>query len=769
MLEGSKYIIEDNRQRKRKEFDERLSEAERELSTAKKRLETKRNELIRRRVSQEQINKTLVNYNQEVNFWAEELLKRKGDLEKYLQAERKQTSLFGFGTLGISFDYFNASSIHDLNDLKKQYRKLALINHPDKGGNVEVMQKINEEYNYLFNKIINGQKFNDDELNIEVEVDEKYKEIIEQLTRFSGLNIEVIGSWIWISGNTYPIRKELKELGFRFAGKKKMWYWHSDAYKKKTKKHYSVDELRKFYGTVKYKNKKKKELGAIEVLNQNKIRIASFKGFKPTYNENLNFSSYIKRCQQSKVIHTKGDLYDTINYIKKAINNHSCEVKELAKVLQGDNIAQTVFNIWHFLRPRNLGGQVNYHLDTPGVEEIRTPARSWEDRFNGIDCEDLAIFAGSILKNLNIGFNLRIVGFFGGPGYQHIFVAVPTEHGQMILDPVMKMKFNELPKNITSNMEISYMSGIAGINDPVMQAIEKIAQKDLSGLGDLDDSKQIVETAKNIERLAKIKEAQAMLFFASIDDQYTNNLGKFSFHGLWDKLKDKANNLVKKIKNVNTNIRHKASDLWHKATSTVKKGWDYYKKYGFAPIRGAFLLLLRVNFFSLAKKLYVGYIETQDAKRYNLNLAEYNKAKSARIKFENFWKSMGGNIDALKKAVTEGRAKKKFEKKLTQTGIHGLGAVGVDDATVATAAATTAPFWTKIITWFKGINWDNLFSFVDKAKSITGEKKNNDEGQTSMDKVSSAENDETGDITNKKSFPMWLPLAFFTGLVLFSN
>lgn len=41
-------------------------------------------------------------------------------------------------------------NVNSLEDLKKQYRKLALANHPDKGGKTEVMQEINVEFDVLF-------------------------------------------------------------------------------------------------------------------------------------------------------------------------------------------------------------------------------------------------------------------------------------------------------------------------------------------------------------------------------------------------------------------------------------------------------------------------------------------------------------------------------------------------------------------------------------------------------------------------------------------
>lgn len=40
-------------------------------------------------------------------------------------------------------------NIHSLAELKKEYRRLALENHPDKGGSTEVMQQINVEFERL--------------------------------------------------------------------------------------------------------------------------------------------------------------------------------------------------------------------------------------------------------------------------------------------------------------------------------------------------------------------------------------------------------------------------------------------------------------------------------------------------------------------------------------------------------------------------------------------------------------------------------------------
>ena len=38
------------------------------------------------------------------------------------------------------------TEVSDVKELKRTYRRLAMIHHPDKGGSIELMQRINEEY-----------------------------------------------------------------------------------------------------------------------------------------------------------------------------------------------------------------------------------------------------------------------------------------------------------------------------------------------------------------------------------------------------------------------------------------------------------------------------------------------------------------------------------------------------------------------------------------------------------------------------------------------
>ena len=39
-----------------------------------------------------------------------------------------------------------------------------------------------------------------------------------------GINVEVERNWTWVSGNTYPVKEELKQQGFLWSAKRRAWY-----------------------------------------------------------------------------------------------------------------------------------------------------------------------------------------------------------------------------------------------------------------------------------------------------------------------------------------------------------------------------------------------------------------------------------------------------------------------------------------------------------------------------------------------------------------
>lgn len=137
-----------------------------------------------------------------------------------------------------------------INEAKKIYKRLAKKLHPDVGGSDEEFKILNSVYNdFLENKIYFS---NESKIDLELE------KIISQILHFENITIELIGSWIWISGDTKTIKEKLKELGFKWASKKKMWYYGE--MKSKNPKPKPIDEIKAKYGSQTFKSREKEKL-----------------------------------------------------------------------------------------------------------------------------------------------------------------------------------------------------------------------------------------------------------------------------------------------------------------------------------------------------------------------------------------------------------------------------------------------------------------------------------------------------------------------------
>jgi hypothetical protein len=125
--------------------------------------------------------------------------------------------------------FFN--DCNKIEEVKALYKKLAMENHPDRGGDTATMQAINTEYAFACAKLAKGAGLSDEEADTEIRLSEEYRQIIEKIINLPGIVIEIVGNWIWVTGNTRPVKDALKDAGFYFASKKIAWYYRSDAFK----------------------------------------------------------------------------------------------------------------------------------------------------------------------------------------------------------------------------------------------------------------------------------------------------------------------------------------------------------------------------------------------------------------------------------------------------------------------------------------------------------------------------------------------------------
>jgi len=140
--------------------------------------------------------------------------------------------------------------VKTLDELRLMYRKLALLHHPDRGGSTAAMQEINNEYEILSNRLIlSNTGFSEGRKSWEEFVSSEIRDKLNEIIFLEDIIIEIIGSWIWVTGNTRAVKDQLKLHGFKFSPNKQAWYWQTGDYRKLSRKQFSMDDLRMMYGS----------------------------------------------------------------------------------------------------------------------------------------------------------------------------------------------------------------------------------------------------------------------------------------------------------------------------------------------------------------------------------------------------------------------------------------------------------------------------------------------------------------------------------------
>lgn len=125
-----------------------------------------------------------------------------------------------------------------VNEIKEQYRKLCFQHHPDIGGDVETMKLVNLAYHEAL-AAAHGQssKGTDKKDHTYYYNQEVEQVIIDKINELIGLQMQdveilLVGTWIWVQGDTKPYKKKLgkgtKEnpgLGLGWNNKRQKWFW----------------------------------------------------------------------------------------------------------------------------------------------------------------------------------------------------------------------------------------------------------------------------------------------------------------------------------------------------------------------------------------------------------------------------------------------------------------------------------------------------------------------------------------------------------------
>lgn len=154
------------------------------------------------------------------------------------------------------FQFFHVDFQTPIEEVKRQYHKLCLKWHPDRPtGDEEAMKRVNEEWDYLRKHNFNihqtkeGGVYTDHKQDRPDDVTERFAAIIAALMKLEGVGIEIVGSFIWLDGNTRYWKDAIKALGFRWSKGRNRWYMAPNNYKRKGSG-LPWDEIRARYGST---------------------------------------------------------------------------------------------------------------------------------------------------------------------------------------------------------------------------------------------------------------------------------------------------------------------------------------------------------------------------------------------------------------------------------------------------------------------------------------------------------------------------------------
>lgn len=136
---------------------------------------------------------------------------------------------------------------------------------------------------------------------------------------------------------------------------------------------------------------------------------------------------YTKPDFNDKAEIKKGTVNDTCIKIGELTKRWAHQTEKISKALQinSTNRKQTAYQLWNYYHT-----YFQYSPDRAGVEELRSPRRSFWDRTTGVDCD---CFSTSLSCNFfNIGATdaaLKIIRRKGEPDFSHIYMVWPKIKG----------------------------------------------------------------------------------------------------------------------------------------------------------------------------------------------------------------------------------------------------------------------------------------------------------------------------------------------------
>jgi hypothetical protein len=160
----------------------------------------------------------------------------------------------------MDFRFFN--NCKDLSELKSSFKQFSKLLHPDVNhGLADVyFKEMSNDYDSYYKilkvshmeenaKKYNNSNFDKDNIKEDDLNDDRFKKAIIDLLKKENIKIVMRGVYMWVSGDTFKIKEQLKQLGFFYSSGKKEWFLpDSKNFKKDGRRGRSKKEIVNKYG-----------------------------------------------------------------------------------------------------------------------------------------------------------------------------------------------------------------------------------------------------------------------------------------------------------------------------------------------------------------------------------------------------------------------------------------------------------------------------------------------------------------------------------------
>lgn len=143
--------------------------------------------------------------------------------------------------------YFEGLTQED--EIKLKYKQLAKTHHPDLGGCVETMKVINSQYEDMLAGAYQRAGKLITEIDELLARDSVLRDKLNEIIMHRDICVELCGRWLWVTGDTRPVKDLLKAASFKWAKTKKCWFWRAEEDRSFNRKAMDLGEIRVRHGS----------------------------------------------------------------------------------------------------------------------------------------------------------------------------------------------------------------------------------------------------------------------------------------------------------------------------------------------------------------------------------------------------------------------------------------------------------------------------------------------------------------------------------------